>query len=216
MLRRRARINMDKIQRFLVIYSAVVTVAFAASAVTRLHARLSSGDDEITVHRINVTEPDGTLRMVISNRASLPGVIVKGKETPPADRPQAGMIFYNDEASEIGGLIFGGRKDESGKVHDAGGSLSFDRYEANQIVQLMGVDDSENRIAGLIVSDSVPGTDSRRRIWIGRGDDGDATLALLDGNGRKRFSMTVAADGKTAITVLDENGKVVRDLLAAR
>jgi hypothetical protein len=31
--------------------------------------------DEIDVHRINVREPDGTLRMVISNRARLPGVI---------------------------------------------------------------------------------------------------------------------------------------------
>lgn len=206
---------MDKAQRFLVIYSAVVTFAFAASAVTRLHVK-PWPVDELTVHRINVIEPDGTLRMVISNRASLPGVIVKGKVTPPSDRPQAGVIFYNDEASEIGGLIFGGRKDKNGKVLDSGGSLSFDRYEANQIVQLMGVDDSENKIAGLIVSDSASGTDSRRRIWIGRGDNGDATLALLDGIGRKRLSMTVAADGKTAISVLDENGKTINDLLATK
>lgn len=60
--------------------------------------------DEINVHRINVLEPNGTLRMVISDHAKLPGIIVRGKEQP-FSRPQAGMIFYNDEGSENGGLI---------------------------------------------------------------------------------------------------------------
>ena len=49
------------------------------------------------MHRINVREPDGTLRMVISNHARLPGVIVRGKEPPPVDRPYAGMLFYNEK-----------------------------------------------------------------------------------------------------------------------
>lgn len=67
--------------------------------------------DVIQVHRIDVVEPDGTLRMVISNKNRLPPVIVKGKEHPEfgEPRPQAGMLFYNDEGSENGGLIFGGR-----------------------------------------------------------------------------------------------------------
>jgi hypothetical protein len=46
---------------------------------------------------INVREPDGTLRMVISNHARLPGVVVRAKDNPPVDRPYAGMLFYNDE-----------------------------------------------------------------------------------------------------------------------
>jgi hypothetical protein len=37
--------------------------------------------------------------MVVSNHSRLPGIIVKGKEKP-FERPQAGMIFYNDEGSE--------------------------------------------------------------------------------------------------------------------
>jgi hypothetical protein len=32
--------------------------------------------------------------LVISNHARLPGVIVRGKESPPKDRPYAGMLFY--------------------------------------------------------------------------------------------------------------------------
>ena len=156
--------------------------------------------------------PDGTPRLIISNDAKLPGVLVHGKEKP-LDRPQAGLIFLNDEGSEIGGLIFGGRKDKDGKVRDSGGSLSFDRYEANQVVQLLGVDDSEDRFAGLAISDSPSGNDVRRRIWLGRGDDGEASLALLDGAGNKRIVMKVAENGESSISVLDATGKTVKELL---
>ncbi len=202
---------MPKSQRFLMLYSGALTLVFAVtvlSAATRSHAKF----DEIDVQRINVVEPDGTLRMTISNHARLPGIIVRGKEKP-FDRPQAGMIFYNDEASEIGGLIFGGSRNDKGDIVNSGGSLSFDRFEANQVVQLLGVDDSEDRIAGLSVSDSPSGREVHRRIWLGRGDDGNSTLALLDGKGRKRLLMTVATDGTTAIKVLDEDGKTIRNLL---
>jgi hypothetical protein len=92
--------------------------------------------DEIQVHRIDVVEPDGTLRMLISDRDRLPGVIVKGKEQPKFDRPGAGMLFYNNEGSENGGLVFGGNRNEKGEVVDSGASLSFDKYgEAGQIAQ---------------------------------------------------------------------------------
>ena len=137
--------------------------------------------DEIDVRRINVREPDGTLRLVISDRARLPGVIVRGKEHPPVDRPHAGMLFYDDEGSENGGLLFGGHRNARGEVVDSGGSLTFDRYAGSQVVQLAGVDDSTNHIVGLIVSD----TDARRnrRVFVGHDKEGVARVALMDGNG---------------------------------
>jgi hypothetical protein len=202
---------MSKANWFLSAYAGVLTLVFLGGAV---HANQPHDTvmDEITVQRINIVEPDGTPRMVISNHAKLPGVLVHGKEQP-LDRPQAGLIFLNDEGSEIGGLIFGGRKDKDGKVRDSGGSLSFDRYEANQVVQLLGVDDSEDRLAGLMISDSPSGTDVRRRVWLGRGDDGAAELALRDGQGRRRIVMRVAEDGTARISVLDADGKTVKELL---
>ncbi|MFG0273592.1 MAG: hypothetical protein ACF8QF_00895 [Phycisphaerales bacterium] len=163
---------------------------------------------EITAERINIVEPDGALRMVISNHDRLPGVIVRGEETP-LDRPQAGMLFLNDEASEIGGLIFGGRTDDQGRIVNSGASLSFDKYEANQIVQLIGVDDHENRFAGLSVTDCISGTEVYRRIWVGRGDDGVATIALMDPQGRKRIVMAVDADGAPSLSFLDDQGEVI-------
>jgi hypothetical protein len=203
---------MSKTHGYLVLYSAVVTAAFLATVLFGFGRAQGAPPAEITVQRINLVEPDGTLRMVISNHARLPGVIVRGEERP-LERPQAGILFLNDESSEIGGLIFGGRKNAAGEIVDSGASLSFDRYEANQIVQLIGVDDAENHFAGLAVLDSPSGTEVHRRIWLGRGDDGIATLALMDGAGRKRLVLRVTPEGTPQITTLDEAGEVVREVL---
>lgn len=202
---------MSKANWFLSIYAGLLTLIFLGGAVYGTEKRASTLGD-ITVQRINIVEPDGTPRLIISNHAKLPGVLVHGKEKA-LDRPQAGLIFLNDEGSEIGGLIFGGRKGKDGKVRESGGSLSFDRYEANQVVQLLGVDDTEDRLAGLVVSDSPSGNDVRRRIWLGRSDDGAASLALLDGAGHKRIVMKVAENGQSQISVLDAAGKTVKELL---
>lgn len=192
-------------QQFLIIYSAVLSTLFAVVLLTGATGRRSQFD-QIQVHRIDVVEPDGTLRMVISNKDRLPPVIVKGKEHPEfgEPRPQAGMLFYNDEGSENGGLIFGGRKNEKGEIVDSGGSLSFDKYGANQVVQLAGVDDKTARFAGLAISDQ------KRRVWVGRTDDGNASVSLMDSQGRPRITIQVTKDGAPSLSFLDEKGQVVR------
>ncbi len=197
------------VQQFLVIYSAVLSTVFAVLMLSGASAHRSQSFDQIQVHRIDIVEPDGTIRMVISDKDRLPPVIVKGKEHPEMGepRPQAGMIFYNDEGSENGGLIFGGHRNEKGEVVDSGGSLSFDKYGANQIVQLVGVDDNTDRFAGLAVSDQ------NRRVWVGRTDDGSASLALMDANGRKRIVMQVTEQGAPSLSFLDEKGGVIRRVL---
>ncbi len=194
-------------ERFLLLYSTVLTTVLAVFVLTGASSRVRSFD-EIQVHRINVVESDGTLRMVISNRDRLPGVIVRGKEAPPNDRPQAGMIFYNDEGSENGGLIFGGRRNQKGEVVDSGGSLSFDKYGDNQIVQLAGVDDSTDRFAGMAVSDKS------RRVWVGRTGDGTAAVELMDPKGKKRIVLQVSGDGVPSLAFFDDQGRVTKELLS--
>jgi len=195
-------------QRFLTIYSGVLTVAFAVTILSGSSVTKPTTFDEINVRRINVVEPDGTLRMVISDHAKLPGIIVRGKEQPFA-RPQAGLLFYNDEGSENGGLIFGGRRNNKGEIVDSGGTLSFDKYGANQIIQLIGVDDKDDRFAGLSVTDSLTGTDTRRRVWVGRGEDGTATVNLMDAQGKKRIVIEVKADGSPSLSFLDAGGNFI-------
>jgi hypothetical protein len=200
------------VQQALITYSAVLSTTFAIVLLMGAKAHRSQTFDEIKVHRIDVVEPDGTLRMVISDRDRLPGVIVKGKEFPKVDRPGAGMLFYNNEGSENGGLVFGGHRNEKGEIVDSGGSLTFDKYGASQIVQLAGVDDKSDKFAGLAVNDQNNGRRSRR-VWVGRGEDDASVVALMDANGKKRIVMQVSADGTASLDFFDAEGHVVRHFL---
>jgi hypothetical protein len=108
---------MDRIaltQRLLLIYSGVLTVVLCVVLLSGAASPKKTTFDEIEVKRINLVEPDGTLRLVIADKANFPGMIVKGKEYPH-DRGTAGMLFFNDEGTENGGLIFGGMKDKRWK-----------------------------------------------------------------------------------------------------
>jgi len=203
----------NPVQRYLVLYSLLITVIFIGTSFwfyRTIHSN-KINFKEIDVQQIKVLEPDGTLRMVISNHSMLPGIIVHGKEQA-FDRPQAGMLFYNDEGTENGGLIFSGMKNAKGEVVNSGGSLSFDRYGGNQEVQLLGVNDHEDRLAGLIVSDSPPEKQGHRRIWVGRSDDGSSSIALMDSMGRKRIQLQVMSDGSSNIIFLNDRGEIIRTI----
>jgi hypothetical protein len=99
-------------QRFLMIYSGVLTAVFAVTLLGLMtHHPQKPKFDEIDVQRINVYEPDGTVRMIISDTARSPGIIIKGKEYPhPDGRKIAGMIFFNDEGTENGVLSGAGTR----------------------------------------------------------------------------------------------------------
>ncbi len=115
--------------RFLAFYSGAATALVAVLLLTGFRQQESSKKFEspskfesIDVQRINVVEPDGTLRMVISNKSAAPGAIIRGKEYAHPDRQSAGILFFNDEATENGGLIFGGAKGKDGKPQSYGHS----------------------------------------------------------------------------------------------
>jgi hypothetical protein len=191
----------------------------------------------LTVQRINVTEPDGTLRMVISNAASAPGIIIKGHEQPHPSRQSAGMIFFNAEGTENGGLIFDGQQTRDGTRHSSG-SLTFDRYEQDQIVQLTQSEDGATRSGGLVVNDQPEQTmdwaaieraralqgaaqlaafkaahaGATPRAFLGRAEDKSAELVLRDEAGRKRLILRVTAAGEPSITFLDANGSVIKQV----
>lgn len=200
------------IQKWLVVYSAVVSTVLLGVVLMGAKKSGIQEFDELRVHRIDVVEPDGTLRMVISNKNRLPPVIINGKEHPELGerRPQAGMIFYNDEGTENGGLIFGGRKNEKGEVVDSGGSLSFDKYGAGQIMELAGVDDKNDQFAGLAVSQGG------QRIWIGHANSGVASVSLTDAHGKNRIVMQVGTDGTPSLAFFDANGKLIQELAPRR
>jgi hypothetical protein len=63
-------------QGALLVYSTLASTALVITFLAQARSRELTVLDEIQDHRIDIVEPDGTLRMVISNKARLPGVIV--------------------------------------------------------------------------------------------------------------------------------------------
>ena len=111
---------------------------------------------EIDVERINIVEKDGTKRIAIANRDRMAPVTFYGKEYPDARRVgaggRAGMIFFNDEGTENGGLGFSGLRRPDGTIHAMGG-LTFDQYNQDEAVAVAYIDENGRRWAGLAVFD---------------------------------------------------------------
>ncbi|WP_435417649.1 hypothetical protein WAB17_12365 [Parerythrobacter aurantius] len=205
----------------------ITGAALVGMAVALVAAAKPRSGKTIDVERINIREPDGTLRMVISNRDGFPGSFYKGKEIDRPDRRHAaGLLFLNDEGTENGGLIWAG-KTVDGKP-DAGASLTFDRYENDQTIQILQRDGGDRDLAALIFSDRPAeplfeikdGKASVResagkgapRMFIGKSMDRASVVMLQDGNGTPRLMLKVDPDGTSSIEFLDEQGKAVKTI----
>jgi len=108
--------------------------------------------DVLDVGRINVVEPDGKVGIVISNRANFPAPVVDGKVGKRSGEPAPGMVFYNGEGDEVGGIVFDGKRSPSG-TPSAGGGILFDRYKQDQIVGILYEEGNGRHAAGLHVWD---------------------------------------------------------------
>lgn len=217
--------------RLLAAYAGLLTLGLAATVLIAAAPRRATFD-EINVQRINLREPDGRLRMVLSDRARFPGAIVRGRETPFA-RGSAGMIFYNDEATENGGLLISGVRRSDGKVSSVG-HLSFDQYEQDQVVNLQQEEDDGVRRAGLTISDRPDaalniaaglklradpaalkhaidaGKFGQPRAFFGKAADRSSQLVLRDAAGRARLQLSVSAAGVAKIAFLNAQGQVTK------
>jgi hypothetical protein len=233
--------------RFLAVYSGVVTIAFAITLLCGFAASRNQAFDVLTVHRIDFVEPDGTPRLIISNRANFPGAYMRGKEYPRPDRRDAaGMIFLNDEASEMGGLIFGGLKQKDGTIQNHG-HLSFDQYEQDQIFAIDSGREDQEKFSAIRIGergdypiqqaydeglriDKLPKEQQdaewkkffsthpgdANRIYLGRSPDKSASLKLKDAEGHDRLVVRVNADGEPVIQFLDASGKVLNEFTAQK
>ena len=109
---------------------------------------------EVDVERINVVEKDGKLRMTISNSARLPDPIIGGKSYPlrgGTGAGSAGLIFFNDEGNENGGLAYAGRQTATG--HRANGHMTFDQFDQDEALAFSYSDVDGRSRAGLTISD---------------------------------------------------------------
>lgn len=145
---------MSQIRTFLAGATAMAAALAAIVTLTGASSPARHGSfDEITVGRINIVEPDGTRRIILSNKAQFPGDFLQGKEGARPDRRSfAGMLFINEEGTENGGLIQKGSIDAGGKI-SSGLSLTFDRFRQDQALQLMTNDSAGHQMTAIRIND---------------------------------------------------------------
>src|SRR5688572_8660549 len=189
---------------------AVASIALTAFVSFTAFSQQPSGQriDELTVQRLNVVDANGTLRFVLSNKDKMhPGVMDGVTINRP--RPVAGMLFFNDEGDEVGGLTFTGT-DDNGRRANAG--LMFDQLKQDQTIGISYSENNGQRSAGLQVwdrseqplSDLIRGLNAAnalpagaerdaavqavrakappgpRRVFVGKNADKSAQVSLAD------------------------------------
>lgn len=220
--------NLARIERELRLLKLYALVMTAVVGVLLLTAFRQAGQTpapgerakftEIDVERINVLEPNGQYRMVISNRPRSIGPIFKGKPFgyPGGTRP--GIIFFNDEGTENGGLTFTGQRNADGTFRSVN-HFSFDQFDQDQVLYLQYNDVNGRRRMGLNVADRadvsiydlVQQRDSLMKIADTVARNAALTRLFAPRNGRAMFAARAFfgrdVERNAVVTLADPMGK---------
>lgn len=172
----------------------------------------------ITAQRINIVSPDGTNRIVLSNKKHFPPPILDGKVFNNARTiSPAGILFYGKKGNERGGIAI---SHLPGKNEGEQVALLFD-YQNSEAISIGKWETADGTYyhSGITIYDRQPldanilkvGSVGPERISIAN-DNGTAKITLNDSQGRPRIRLMVSRKGKTTIEVLDKKGKVVYSL----
>lgn len=142
--------------RLLAAYAAVITLLVGLGLGWWLASRRDGRRfQRIQVERLELVEPDGTVRLVLASNARLPGIYFHGREVPHPDRSEggtAGMIFLDADGTESGGLLFGGREQADGG-YERSGHLSFDQGGQDEMFTVVTWDSEGRRRSGVLIKD---------------------------------------------------------------
>ncbi len=110
----------------------------------------------LNVERINIVNEDGTTVLAIANKQRIAAPRMDGKEYPVGmiEREHvAGMILFNEQGDEMGGLVFNSNELPDGRKYGTG-HLSFDRYRDNQVINLEHTENIRGAVkSGLTIYD---------------------------------------------------------------
>jgi hypothetical protein len=202
--------------RFLAVYSGVLTVAFGAVVLGGAAMIRNQTFGVITARRINIVEPDGTVRLTISNRADFPGAWYRKKEHPRPDRREAaGMLFMSEEGSEQGGFIWGASQLPDGSIQNHA-HLSLDQYEENQIFAIDAGQEGKDKFSQITMTDQgdFPVEEKRKAndaIEKLPANEQDAAWDKFFATHRhdvKRLALGRNRDGSVGLALRDQNGRV--------
>lgn len=158
------------------------------------------------IHRIDIKDPSGRNRIVLSNEEKIPDPIIGGKVFQRAYKP-AGLIFYDRKGNERGGLAI--TDNEQTNLN----ALAFD-YQNADAVGILAQDNKNDDYfrAGMIINDkdpaARPGHNINRINLIT--ENGNASLVIKDRKEIPRIILKVDSLGNPSIEMFDADGKAIR------
>lgn len=194
---------------------------------------------KLTAERIDIVGENGNKFIVLSNPKNQALATTDGKVTNPekTERNTPGLIFFNSEGDEVGGLVFDKENDETYQM------LTFDQNKNDQIMVLRKDEYKENgkwlRRYGLEISersekpyieiikeynfiktikDSAervkafdkfwgnPAHLAPKRLFLGRLENMNTGLFLLDKNNNVKLSIYVDSKGNPIMQYVDSLG----------
>jgi hypothetical protein len=189
--------------------SSLALVVIAAAAF-----RQSATSVEMTVQRLNIVDANGTLRMVLAGKDRMHPGVMDGV-TIDRPRPVAGMLFFNDEGDEVGGLTYTGTMTNGRGRANAG--IMFDQIKQDQTVGITYSEANGQRSAGLQVwdrSDTVRLSELITKLnaanKLPAGAERDKALADIRSTappGPRRVFVGKTQDKASAIVLADGQGK---------
>ncbi|MDO7847772.1 hypothetical protein Q5H92_15495 [Hymenobacter sp. M29] len=230
-------IDANKSLRLLQVWVGVLTLLVVGLLLALVYLLQTQRSPVLTAERINIVEPDGQLKMVISgSRRQHPGML-NGRSLPARERG-AGLTFFNEAGDECGGLLYNGNPREASMVY------SIDQFRNDQLMQLQYDQRAGTgpvvRSYGLKLwdrNDSFPLTrelaylDSltalhdtaayRRgvaqlvasnqlgaeRLFLGRAASGETGLFLRDSKGRVRLKIYIDTHDQPVMQLVDASGQ---------
>jgi hypothetical protein len=197
----------------------------------------------IDVERLNIIEEDGTIKMSLFNSNNMPALMFEGEDILPGHRNDdnnSGIMFYNCDGMECGGLIFGSKKKENDE-YESGLSLTFDQYNQDQVVQMSVIDYNGEQNYGLTVFDRpkenikktidkvkeiegmIDGTerqelikeltkDNHKRMFMGKTSNGEVSVRMNDSGGKERIRMLIDKNDNPKLEFLNSKGEVIYSL----
>lgn len=157
---------MNAFEKNLLRLGIVASLAMAGTALYNTTVEQPNHFETLNVERINIVEADGTVKLLITNTERFPTTEeVNGRVLNETRKKRSGMLFFNEEGMEAGGLIFDGSKNEQG--HSSGLSLTFDQYNGDQVMQLLTTDQQrgdQRRVSSALVFNDRPEHETQDKV----------------------------------------------------
>ena len=197
---------------------------------------------ELNVEKLNIVDKSGIVKMTLFNQDAIPPAVFNGQVMANHREGTgiSGLMFYNHFGDEMGGLVFGSQE-ENGQLIN-GGSLTFDKFRQDQLVQFQMMQQDDQFKYGVEVfdrpDDLYPAYDEQLqkvqnpdlpleereqlyqklmaentdRAFFGRDFEGNVGLHIKDSKGKTRIQLVVDKDDNTVVRVLNKDGKEVFSL----